>query len=193
VTTASTGVQAGGGDPVHVLDAVVHGVEAPQPRYPVAEAMAPVATDHHDRGGEPDRRPTRQDALEVESTQRHERDGDHDHGHDGRQRHEQPGHEEVGEVGHEPGPSYRLAAKGDGSLERDEHERHHRQADDRASPHHESHGEGQHERHHRGAPRTASAVALWRSRPGLGPPRGRDRRSVERRSHGRDRSKLKGR
>ena len=49
VNMGSSGCNRAEADPVHVLDAVVHRVEAPEERHLVAEPVGPVLADEHER------------------------------------------------------------------------------------------------------------------------------------------------
>ena len=121
-------VQTGGGEPVHVLDAVVHGVEPPQEGHLVGEPVAPVAPEQHDDGRERRRHRPGEGGLEVEEAQgdEGERGGDHE-GH-GRHRYRDGVEEEVGEVGDETGPQHPLALQRHGPLEGHEHQTQQRDA-----------------------------------------------------------------
>jgi hypothetical protein len=66
--------------PVHRLDAVVHGVETPQERHRVREAVTPVVADEDERRRQRDRRHRRDVPDDIQVAQPEDRDerGDHE-------------------------------------------------------------------------------------------------------------------
>ena len=122
-------VQTGGGEPVHVLDAVVHGVEPPQERHLVGEPVAPVAPEQHDDGRAAS--PTRGPGSAASRSRR--RSGTRGSAAATTRATVATAtgtvlSEEVGEVGDETGPQHPLALQRHGPLERDEHQTQQRDA-----------------------------------------------------------------
>ncbi len=108
------------GHPVHLLDAVVHRVEAPQERHLVREPVAPVVRHRHHRRGQPDRRPCGEGSHQVHAAHPDERDGRGDHQHEHRDGREHAVHQDVGEVGQQRRAERPLAAQREELLQRDE-------------------------------------------------------------------------
>ena len=140
-------MQATGRGPVHLLDAVVDGVEAPQLWNGVGEAVPPVVGDEHERDRERDRRRRRQVALEIERTNPEEGDRRHHYQRERGDGHEQVVHEEMREVGDDPLAEHLLASQREQLLERDEHEAQQGEAHDHPpAPEREREHERAHER-----------------------------------------------
>ena len=131
-------VEPAGRDPVHLLDAVVHGVEAPELRDRVSEAVTPVAADEHEHDGERDRHRGREQARDAELSDPDERERGHDHQHDDAHRDEQVVHEQMRQVGEEAAPQHLLVtAQREQLLDRHEHQEQECDPERGVAPHHE--------------------------------------------------------
>ena len=140
------GMEPTGGHPVHRLDAVVHGMEAPEERDRVREAVTPVVADEDERRREPDGYRRRDEPDDVQVAHPEDRDQrDNDEG-DPQCRREQVVDEQMREVGEQAAPEHLLGPEREQLLERNEEEEQRRDADDGAAPHHERHDEGADER-----------------------------------------------
>ena len=135
-------MEPAGREPVHLLDAVVHRVEAPQERHRVREPVTPVAAEEHDRERERDRRGCGEHPLQIEAPDPEQRDGRNRDERDRGAGDEEVVREQVGEVGHEAPAQHLLGPEREELLDGHEEQEQHRDADDPVRPGEERDHEG---------------------------------------------------